>query len=60
MGSKRYLYWNDAVHGFTNYRFDIDYNLSSTRSLASNFDIWAIEQKLLQKAINLAIKLIVI
>ena len=45
MGSKRYLYWNDAVHGFTNYRFNINYCFSKTCFMVTNLDLRAIVQK---------------
>ena len=39
MGFKRYLYWNDAVHGFANYRFNLNYSFSKTCFMATNLDL---------------------
>ena len=44
MGLKRYLYRNDAVYGFASYRFNFNYNFSSTCSLVTYANLWAISK----------------
>ena len=50
MGFKRYLYWNDAIHGFASYGFNFNYNISTNCFMASKLYLWTIMGNLIEKA----------
>ena len=42
-GPKRYLLWNDAIYGSTNYRLNFNYNVSEDCFMVANSLIWTVE-----------------
>ena len=43
MGSQRYLFWHDAVHGDSIDRFDLDLLVPANCSMASNLYLWIVK-----------------
>ena len=43
MGFKRYLLWNDAVHGLADFWVNFDNYISENRFMVTNSLIWTVE-----------------